>query len=169
MGTGMGYRDDFYVAPNIYGYTGDIERNPTVYFQTDDEHGRITQDHSRRGNIGRDVVKGNEGYSIWDELDDKGKLRTVEYEAYVKDDSTTFDSTTFDRVHRSRGALVLLSDTTDDAARVILSSILSQSIWRYTELKKNRRRKSELLPPLNEPPLPRRRNSEPPPPKPDWD
>ena len=133
----MGYRDDFYVAPNMYGYTGDIDDNPTVYFKTATEHGRITQDHPRRGNIGRDVVKGNEGYSIGNVTDDNGVLRSVEYDEYVE-----YDRATFDRMHRSRGPLVLLSDTTDDAARVILSSILSQSIWRYTELKKNRRRKS---------------------------
>jgi len=139
----MGYRDDFYVAPNMYGYTGDIDDNPTVYFKTATEHGRITQDHPRKDNIGRDVVKGNEGYSIGNVTDDNGVLRSVEYDEYVE-----YDRATFDRMHRSRGPLVLIGPTTSDGDR----ALLSQSIWRHTELKKNRRRKSEPLPP-----------------KPDWD
>jgi hypothetical protein len=135
MGTDMGYRDDFYVAQNIVGYTGDIGENPTVYFSSDKQHGnvhgRITQDHKNKDNIGRDVVKTNEGYSIWNETDDEGKARTVEYQ---KD----MDHPAFDKRHRSRGELVLIDATTTAADR----ALLSQSIWRYTELKTNRRRNS---------------------------
>jgi hypothetical protein len=144
----MVYRHDFYDVQNIYGYSGDIERNPTVYFLSATEHGRITQDHHNSANIGRDVVKRNEGYTFWDELDDKGKLRTVEQEKFVGYEEFG-EHNVFNKVHRSRNVLVLLSDTTDAEARANLRSLLSQSIWRYTELKENRRRNS--LPPLSKP------------------
>jgi hypothetical protein len=133
METDMTYRDDFYVAGNMYGYTGQVNNSPTVYFVSATEHGRITQDHPRKDNIGRDVVKGNEGYSIGNVTDDNGVLRSVEYDEYVE-----YDRATFDRMHRSRGPLVLISQTTPAGDR----ALLSQSIWRHTELKKNRRRKS---------------------------
>jgi len=130
----MGYRDNFFVVPNMYGYTGNINENPTVYFMSQTEHGRITQYHPREANVGRDVVKTNEGYSIVNQLDDDGVMKCMEFEGEY-------------RAHKSRGRLVLISETTTDDR-----ALLSQSIWRHTELKKNRRRKSEPLPP-----------------KPDWD
>jgi hypothetical protein len=133
-GTDMGYRDNFFVVPNMYGYTGNINENPTVYFMSQTEHGRITQYHPREANVGRDVVKTNEGYSIVNQLDDDGVMKCMEFEGEY-------------RAHKSRGRLVLISETTTDD-----QALLSQSIWRHTELKKNRRRKSEPLPP-----------------KPDWD
>jgi hypothetical protein len=132
MGTDMTYRDDFYVVGNMYGYTGQVNDNPTVYFVSATEHGRITQDHPRTENIGRDVVKSIEGYSIGNEPDANGVLRCLEYDEYVG-----YDRATFDKSHRSRGALVLISETAA-ADR----AVLAQSIWRHTELKKNRRRKS---------------------------
>ena len=56
----MGYRDDFYIVGNIVAYTGDINANPTVYFENlavrGTEFGRITQDHSDPNNIGRNKV-----------------------------------------------------------------------------------------------------------------
>jgi hypothetical protein len=134
MGTDMTYRDDFYVVGNMYGYTGQVNNSPTVYFMSATEHGRITQDHPRTENIGRDVVKRNEGYSIRNQRDDDGVLKCMEFEGEY-------------RAHKSRGLLVLISETT--AAD---KAILAQSIWQHTELKKNRRRKSEPTPP-----------------KPDWD
>jgi hypothetical protein len=140
MGTNMGYRDDFYVAYNIFGYTGEIQDYPTVYFFTDDqhgnEHGRITQDHDNINNIGRDVVKTNIGYSIYDEYfvneeTGEGEWRTVEYEEFA-------GNRAFRKRHKSRGLLEFVNATTTVADR----ALLSQSIWRYTELKKNRRRHS---------------------------
>jgi hypothetical protein len=131
----MGYRDDFYKSENIVGYTGDIHANPTVYFSSDEQHGnvhgRITQDHKNKDNIGRDVVKTNEGYSIWDETDDAGNVRTVEHQADPAHPA-------FDKRHRSRGELILVDATTTVTDR----AILSQSIWRFPELKTNRRRNS---------------------------
>jgi hypothetical protein len=69
----MGYRDDFYKKDNILGYTGDLMKDPTVYFadagglnpKTVDvdgrtqvlvSFGRITQDHPHKNNIGRGKV-----------------------------------------------------------------------------------------------------------------
>jgi hypothetical protein len=61
----MAYRPDFYRKDNIIGYTGRITSNPTVYFQyRHDEFGRITQDHPRRNNIGRDKVRKAMDYRI---------------------------------------------------------------------------------------------------------
>ena len=67
MGTGMGYRDDFYVVGNMYGYTGKINEKPTVYFKTDTEYGRITQDHEHKNNIGRNKVRNADGYTLRNE------------------------------------------------------------------------------------------------------
>jgi hypothetical protein len=175
MGTDMVYRHDFYDIRNIYGYTGKPEDNPTVYFRTATEHGRITQDHHNGANIGRDVVKDITGYSIENEYvvkdpatgdryigdpdDGNGELRCVEFQE-------SWYGEAFNTTHTSRNALVLVSATTNAEARANLLSLLSQSIWRFTELKENRRRNSL-------PPLPKkknqRRNSLPPLSKPDWD
>jgi hypothetical protein len=55
----------------------------------------------------------------------------------------------FNTTHTSRNALVLVSATTNAEARANLRSLLSRSIWRFTELKENRRRNS--LPNLSKP------------------
>ena len=52
----MGYRDDFFIASNIVGYTGDLQDNPTVYFETDEEQAHITQAHKKADNVGRGAV-----------------------------------------------------------------------------------------------------------------
>lgn len=59
----MSYEDSFYVADNIVGYTGDLNDNPTVYFQLGNKFGRITQDHPKADNIGRNKVREYEDYS----------------------------------------------------------------------------------------------------------
>ena len=129
----MGYRDDFFVVENMYGYTGDLHNDPTVYFMSNTEHARITQDHDHKDNIGRDVVKSNETYSIENLPDENNadRIRAMEFEY-----NPLFDAEI--RVHKSRNPLVLITATTTDADR----AILSQSIWKYTELKTNRRRNS---------------------------
>jgi hypothetical protein len=73
----MGYRDDFYIADNVIGYTGVITNNPTVYFESDSEYGRITQDHPNKDNIGRNTVRSNEGHTFGNE-NYLGKYRAVE-------------------------------------------------------------------------------------------
>lgn len=52
----MGYRDDFYIAENIIGYTGTATLHPTVYFKYQYLFGHITQNHRNPQNIGRTVV-----------------------------------------------------------------------------------------------------------------
>jgi len=113
----MGYRDDFYIAENIAGYTGKIRDNPTVYFATESEHGRITQDHDNKTNIGREWLKSTEGYSMANE-NYEGKYRLVEREGgKVK--------------HFSRHDFVNMEGMSQDN-----KALLYQAIWKWTELKK---------------------------------
>jgi hypothetical protein len=77
----MGYRDDFYCTESIIGYTGDLDNRPTVYFQSKDEYGRITQAHKNPKNVGRNAVGdiGKDGHEMRNEnLPEKG-MRLVEY------------------------------------------------------------------------------------------
>ena len=77
----MGYRDDFYKKDNILGYTGDLMKDPTVYFadagglnpntvdvdgrtQVLVSFGRITQVHPHEDNVGRGKVHECYSYSI---------------------------------------------------------------------------------------------------------
>jgi len=80
----MGYMDSFYRTENIIGYTGDLNKNPTVYFfaQSPGENGlpkttqvgnsqkvlflngHITQAHNIAKNIGRDQVIESWSYSL---------------------------------------------------------------------------------------------------------
>jgi hypothetical protein len=64
----MGYRDDFYMVQNIIGYSGNLNDFPTVYFQTKDEYGHITQKHPDPQNVGRMEVYKSTGYSIGNEM-----------------------------------------------------------------------------------------------------
>ena len=108
----MGYRDDFYAACNIIGYTGEAITDPTVYFQTDTERGHITQKHDVSQNVGRHVVRSAAGYEIRNELVN-GELRLVEKQNGVI-------------THRSRETFHVLGPgdaTTRD--------LLAQAIWRY--------------------------------------
>lgn len=70
----MKYRADFYIPENIIGYTGNINSNPTVYFQRGSEIGHITQDHDIKYNIGREEVTVATNYSIGND----GNGRSVE-------------------------------------------------------------------------------------------
>lgn len=76
----MGYRDDFYVAGNIIGYTGDLNNFPTVYFLSlaPPEFGHITQDHWLRHNVGRETVHGSTGYTYANEVGSDGSQSLVE-------------------------------------------------------------------------------------------
>ena len=63
----MGYQDDFYIPENIVGYTGDIKKNPTVYFERKEKDGsitfgRITQQHDNKENEGREIVRKSKDY-----------------------------------------------------------------------------------------------------------
>lgn len=62
----MGYRDDFYTAANIIGYTGVLNSRPTVYFYAAaaSAYGHITQAHPNRTNIGRETYAQDANYRI---------------------------------------------------------------------------------------------------------
>ena len=64
----MSYRDDFYIPRNIIGYTGNINNNPTVYFQNGASYGHITQAHDIRQNIGREEVCQAQDYRIFNNV-----------------------------------------------------------------------------------------------------
>ncbi len=78
----MCYRDDFYKASNIIGYTGDYS-NPdhvTVYFQSGEEFGRITQYYpENEANVGRSVVRSCKDYKIYNEHNDQNDYHAIEF------------------------------------------------------------------------------------------
>lgn len=90
----MAYRDDFYKKENILGYTGDLNKNPTVYFadaggdsprlvniggkdQVLVTFGHITQHHDLADNIGRGIVLESHSYSIYNNA--KGQAEECVY------------------------------------------------------------------------------------------
>jgi hypothetical protein len=113
----MGYRDDFYVRGNIVGHTGSVNDNPTVYFQSDSECGRITQHHDKKDNIGRSAVRSSTGYSLANEKDINGEMVAVERQ-------------NGERVHTSRNKFVPIQETSDNDLALLL-----QSLWKFPELK----------------------------------
>ena len=75
----MPYRDDFYCADNLIGYTGKLTDFPTVYFfkPSTGEFGHITQKHDITNNEGREpVMVSNGGYRAVNEdvADEQGKV-----------------------------------------------------------------------------------------------
>jgi hypothetical protein len=60
----MSYRGDLYTPENIIGYTGNINNNPTVYFQKGYAYGHITQAHGLGHNVGREEVRQAVDYDI---------------------------------------------------------------------------------------------------------
>lgn len=113
----MGYRDDFYIVSNIIGYTGKVNKKPTVYFMTEDEYGRITQDHKNVNNIGRNKVRSREGYTFENE-DVDGKVKMVERRNGQK-------------YHTSRNPFVRVDHDKDE----MTVALLAQSIKDFTEIK----------------------------------
>lgn len=73
----MGYRDDLYSVANIIGYTGTIQSDATVYFQSGQTFGHITQNHSIKQNVGREGVGQHQNYAIGNEQID-GAMKCVE-------------------------------------------------------------------------------------------
>lgn len=73
----MGYRDDFYKAENMIGYSGSVSSAPTVYFQDGNEFGHITQKHDLPQNVGRMEVYANANYVI-ENVQTKEGLRLIE-------------------------------------------------------------------------------------------
>ena len=50
------YEPNFYTPENIIGYTGVLQKNPTVYFLSKTHYGHITQVHDEWTNVGREVI-----------------------------------------------------------------------------------------------------------------
>ena len=112
----MAYRDDFYHADNIIGYSGTLHEFPTIYFLTAKEYGHITQEHGYGQNVGRQEVRNAAGYTIGNESV-KGKLKLLE-----KMNGRVF--------HESRTTLTKVSKSDVDAF-----AICSQVIWKYPDEK----------------------------------
>ncbi len=109
----MSYEDSFYVKANITGYTGDIDNNPTVYFQKGNRFGRITQDHDNADNIGRNKVREYDDYRH--ENNSSGKAEEY-YNGKVQ--------------HTSRNPFVSIGGLTDtDVAK------LATAISNFTDIK----------------------------------
>jgi len=58
------YEPDFYTPENIIGYTGVLNKNPTVYFLSRTHYGHITQVHEEWTNVGREVIYPNTTYAF---------------------------------------------------------------------------------------------------------
>lgn len=116
----MGYRDEFYSAANIVGYTGDPANNPTVYFRQGNAFGRITQDHDDPTNIGREQVRAHDDYRI-ENVPYKGRLHAAEFYAGAYQ-------------HVSRGVFTPLTATPDTVNTPIYQAIWT-SIARFSDLK----------------------------------
>jgi hypothetical protein len=58
----VAYAPEFYVPENIIGYTGVLNKNPTVYFLSATHYGHITQVHDTWRNVGRETIRPNARY-----------------------------------------------------------------------------------------------------------
>jgi hypothetical protein len=58
----VAYAPAFYIPENIIGYTGVLNKNPTVYFLSATHYGHITQVHDEWRNVGRETIRPNAGY-----------------------------------------------------------------------------------------------------------
>jgi hypothetical protein len=58
------YEPNFYIPENIVGYTGVLNKNPTVYFLSKTHYGHITQVHDDWTNVGRELVCPNASYGF---------------------------------------------------------------------------------------------------------
>ncbi len=86
----MPYGDELYKPENIVAYTGDIDKNPSVYFQIDHgngniTYGHITQDHDNKFNIGKEEVRTSDSYELKNEMvynkeTKLNELRSFEYD-----------------------------------------------------------------------------------------
>ncbi len=112
----MGYKDLFYVAGNIIGYTGTIQSNPTVYFQNGASFGHITQNHKIKENIGREEVFWRPNYSITNEL--------------IKNRPTCVERIGSQVIHESRNKFISVH-----AMSSLHKNILKRSILNFTQMK----------------------------------
>ncbi len=108
----MGYRDDFYVAENLIGYTGELNKMPSVYFKKGGQFGHITQYHDVRPNIGREPVYEDDSYEI------------------VNVDGHCVESCGGKVFHKSRNLFIEASTLSEDQRAVLM-----QSVWKCPEKK----------------------------------
>lgn len=114
----MPYREDFYISKNIIGYTGKLHENPTVYFKTQAEYGRITQYHKNKKNIGRNKVRSTASYSYGnEEVERDGEMKTVLVERNG------------DMVHVSRNEFI---EVDQNSAAI---AVLMQAIGKFPNIK----------------------------------
>ena len=91
---GKDYGNELYKPENIVAYTGDIDKNPSVYFQINHDngditYGHITQDHKNKFNIGKEEVRTSDSYEfknemVYNEETKLNELRSFEYDQNVK-------------------------------------------------------------------------------------
>jgi hypothetical protein len=60
----VAYAPEFYTPDNIIGYTGVLNKNPTVYFLSATHYGHITQVHDVWENVGREEIQANGSYEF---------------------------------------------------------------------------------------------------------
>ena len=90
----MAYAPDFYVPENIIGYTGVLNRNPTVYFLSATHYGHITQVHDEWRNVGRETIRPTDRY-VFGNVGDNNALVEADYLASLS--------------HESRSPMILVS------------------------------------------------------------
>lgn len=129
----MAYEPTFYVIDNIIGYTGELHKDPTVYFRCSERHlhGHITQWHRIRKNIGRETVSG----TIIDEY--VHAIKNIEIDGEEKAVEGYFHVLTGEQLggfetgyHESRGKFYDIKH-----ANLKVIDILARSIIRFPDLK----------------------------------
>ncbi|WP_172328023.1 hypothetical protein [Mangrovicoccus sp. HB161399] len=120
----MGYRDDFYIADNIVGYTGLPSASPSVYFRKGTTFGRITQVHDLRTNIGRAVVRDKADYRL-ENGPHRGKEVCLEF----------YDGA---YQHPSRNPIVFLRDMRTKYHDAVLP-LLAQAITAFPDIRERHR------------------------------
>ncbi|HTZ75283.1 MAG TPA: hypothetical protein VMB47_15275 [Candidatus Aquilonibacter sp.] len=93
------YAPDFYVPENIIGYTGVLQKNPTVYFMSQTHYGHITQVHDDWQNVGREAIYPLGRYAFANMVVSMGSEKKV---CLVEQDAAR------NMGHTSRSAMILI-------------------------------------------------------------
>jgi hypothetical protein len=91
----VAYEPGFYVPENIIGYTGVLNKNPTVYFLSKTHYGHITQVHDEWRNVGRETIRSNAQYFFGN----------------VGDGNALFERDPGVMTHQSRSPMILVGST----------------------------------------------------------
>jgi hypothetical protein len=108
----VAYAPEFYVPENIIGYTGVLDKNPTVYFLSATHYGHITQVHEKWRNVGRETIRPNAKYKFGN-TGKRNVLHEHDYLASLR--------------HTSRSPMILVGQT--------IPPELSHAIMVHTEQK----------------------------------